>query len=108
MPVPAASARLPTAAYLRYDLQRRYRQPDHQWWQWFDFQYHHWRHGGSISSADIGEIYSTSADLYFSSGNLLLNSKVHTGTLINSGATLQVNNLININGKYSQSASATC
>lgn len=64
---------------------------------------------GGISSADVGDIYSTSANLYLASGNLLLNSNVHTNnyTITNSGATLQVNNHISIDGRYSQGASAT-
>jgi outer membrane autotransporter protein len=62
---------------------------------------------GGTGSADIGNIYSTSADVYFASGNLLLNDNIYTGnyTANNSGATLQVNNILSITGKYAQGAS---
>ncbi len=64
---------------------------------------------GSIGSANIGAISNTIANLYFGSGNLLLNDNINVGsnTISNTGATLQVNNHLNITGKYNQGASAT-
>ncbi|WP_455813548.1 autotransporter outer membrane beta-barrel domain-containing protein [Pseudomonas graminis] len=64
---------------------------------------------GGIGSADIGTISSNAASLYFASGNLLLNDKINVGSndVNNTGATLQVNNLISITGNYTQSALAT-
>jgi outer membrane autotransporter protein len=68
---------------------------------------------GSIGSADIGAISSTIANLYFGSGNLLLNDNINvsnntiSNTVSNTGATLQVNNHLSITGNYNQGASAT-
>jgi len=63
---------------------------------------------GGTGSADMGMLYSTSADLFFASGNLLLNDNIQAGskTVNNTGATLQVNNILNISGNYAQGASA--
>ncbi|ABP62872.1 outer membrane autotransporter barrel domain (plasmid) [Enterobacter sp. 638] len=63
---------------------------------------------GGTGSADIGMLYSTSADLFFASGNLLLNDNIQAGskTVNNTGATLQVNNILSITGNYVQRASA--
>jgi outer membrane autotransporter protein len=64
---------------------------------------------GSIDSASMGSLTSNSADLYFTSGNLLLNDNVRVGSfaLRNTGSTLQVNNLVSITGNYTQSTAAT-
>lgn len=64
---------------------------------------------GSIGSANIGSIFNSSANLNFSSGNLLLNNHINVGanTTSNAGATLQVNNHISITGNYNQAAAAT-
>lgn len=52
----------------------------------------------------IGSIVSTSANVVFSSGNLLLNDHINaTGrTVTNSGASLRLDNTISITGTYSQ------
>lgn len=64
---------------------------------------------GSIDSASVGSISSNNASVHFNSGNLLLNDNVSVGsnTVSNTGATLQVNNQINITGNYTQAAPAT-
>lgn len=64
---------------------------------------------GNIDSASVGNIYSNNASVHFNSGNLLLNDNVRVGsnTVNNTGATLQVNNQINITGNYAQGAPAT-
>lgn len=64
---------------------------------------------GNIDSASIGSISSGMASLHFNSGNLLLNNNINVGlnTVSNTGATLQVNNQINIIGNYDQAAPAT-
>ncbi|MBT3068765.1 autotransporter domain-containing protein [Rhodoferax sp. U11-2br] len=63
---------------------------------------------GNIGSADIGAISNTISNLSFNTGNLLLNDNINVGThtISNAGATLQVNNHLNITGNYNQSASA--
>lgn len=58
------------------------------------------------SPGAVGSITSTSADLVFSTGNLLLNDNINVGathTVRNTGATLQIQNPITISGAYSQS-----
>jgi len=58
------------------------------------------------SPGTVGTITSTSADLLFSSGNLLLNDDINVGathTVTNGGATLQLSNPVSITGAYSQS-----
>lgn len=64
---------------------------------------------GSIDSSSMGVITSSAANLNFNAGNLLLNDNVNVGsyTVNNSGATLQVNNHVNITGNYVQGASST-
>ncbi|WP_146002850.1 autotransporter outer membrane beta-barrel domain-containing protein [Telmatospirillum siberiense] len=60
----------------------------------------------SLSSpGTVGTITSTSADLLFSSGNLLLNDSINVGThtVGNSGVTFQIVNPVTITGTYSQS-----
>jgi len=54
----------------------------------------------------IGAITSTSSNVDFTGGNLLLNDNVNVGTntVNNVGSTLQVNNPITISGNYNQSA----
>ncbi len=62
-----------------------------------------------LSADDIGTITSQS-NLKFFSGNLLLNDDITVGSLAsvqNSGATLQINNDIEIQGNYAQSAGAS-
>ncbi|MFK8257288.1 autotransporter domain-containing protein [Erwinia sp. AnSW2-5] len=63
---------------------------------------------GGTGSADIGAFLS-GASLYFDSGNLLLNDNINVSnnTVNNTGATLQVNNVLNINGNYTQGADAS-
>ncbi|MFK8257548.1 autotransporter domain-containing protein [Erwinia sp. AnSW2-5] len=62
-----------------------------------------------ISSASIGTIASQSSNVNFTSGNLLLNDNIDTGsnTVNNTGATLQVNNALSITGNYAQAADAS-
>lgn len=57
----------------------------------------------------IGSISSTSANVNFTGGNLLLNDNLNVGsnTVNNSGAVLRINNIVNITGNYQQSAGAT-
>ncbi|HTY66469.1 MAG TPA: autotransporter domain-containing protein [Alphaproteobacteria bacterium] len=57
------------------------------------------------SPGTVGSISSSSANLVFSSGNLLLNDNVNMGskTLVNSGAALKFQNTLTITGQYSQS-----
>lgn len=64
---------------------------------------------GNIDSASMGTIVNNAADLYFNSGNLLLNDNVNVGTftLQNTGQTLQVNNPVSITGNYAQSSATT-
>lgn len=64
---------------------------------------------GSIDSASMGTISHAADNLSFNSGNLILNDHVNVGThsLINTGATLQVNNHVNITGNYDQGAAST-
>ena len=64
---------------------------------------------GSVDSASMGIISSGAANLNFNAGNLLLNDNLNVGsyTVNNSGATLQINNHVNITGNYAQGASAT-
>ncbi|WP_429481950.1 autotransporter outer membrane beta-barrel domain-containing protein [Paraburkholderia youngii] len=66
---------------------------------------------GTFSGAAgaIGSIVSQSADVALASGSVLLNDNVNLGgahSLNNTGATLQVNSQLTINGNYSQSANA--
>lgn len=65
--------------------------------------------GGSIGSADIGVIDNTASSVYFASGNLLLNDNIDVGSNIvqNTGATLQVNNVLHVTGNYTQTAGAS-
>lgn len=65
--------------------------------------------GGSIGSADIGVIDNTASSVYFASGNLLLNDNIDVGSNIvhNTGATLQVNNVLHVTGNYTQAAGAS-
>ncbi len=65
--------------------------------------------GGSIGSADIGVIDNTASSVYFASGNLLLNDNIDVGSNIvhNTGATLQVNNILHVTGNYTQAAGAS-
>lgn len=65
--------------------------------------------GGSIDSASMGVLLNTTDNLYFNSGNLLLNDNVNVGahSLSNTGATLQVNNHVNITGNYDQGSAST-
>jgi uncharacterized protein with beta-barrel porin domain len=64
---------------------------------------------GYGGTATIGTLNSTSSNLMFASGNLLLNDHINVGsnTVTNSAATLQVNNAITITGNYSQGSAAT-
>lgn len=57
----------------------------------------------------IGTIASTSADLTFSSGNVLLNDNIDVGgsTVTNTAATLRVDSPMTIAGNYSQGSAAT-
>lgn len=61
---------------------------------------------GNTGSADRGTITSVNANLLFNSGNIFLNNHVNvTGrALVNSGATVRVDNTINITGVYTQTA----
>jgi outer membrane autotransporter protein len=66
--------------------------------------------GGGIGAGNIGTITNTASNLIFASGNQLLNDTINVGgsnTVINSAATLQVNNTIAITGNYTQIAAAT-
>uniref|UniRef100_UPI001C57807F autotransporter family protein n=1 Tax=Pseudomonas sp. UMAB-08 TaxID=1365375 RepID=UPI001C57807F len=58
---------------------------------------------------NIGQINNANSDLVFGSGNLLVNDTVYLEghTLSNVGATLQVNNSINVDGNYSQGTNAS-
>lgn len=61
-------------------------------------------------NGSIGSISSTSADLVFGTGKLLLNDHINVGShsvLANAGSALQVNNVINITGNYTQAAGST-
>jgi len=65
---------------------------------------------GGIGSGAIGTLTNTAANLFFGSGNQLLNDNINVGsshTVTNSAATLQINNAISITGNYSQSTAAT-
>lgn len=59
---------------------------------------------GGLGVADKGVITVTGANLYFSGGNLLLNDDIAAvgRSVINYGATLQINNPITVTGNYSQ------
>lgn len=72
---------------------------------------------GSISAQDVGLIQNVNGNVLFNTGKLLLNDNIEVvdtsagslGTLhsvINSGATLQINNEIIIEGHYTQAAGA--
>lgn len=72
---------------------------------------------GSISAQDVGLIQNRNGNVLFNTGKLLLNDNIEVvdtnagslGTLhsvINSGATLQINNSLNIWGNYTQAAGA--
>jgi len=65
---------------------------------------------GGIGSGNIGTLTNTAANLFFGTGNQLLNDNVNVGatyTITNTAATLQINNTINFTGNYSQGAAAT-
>lgn len=57
----------------------------------------------------VGTISSTSADLVFDSGNLLLNDSINVGTntVYNNSATLEIDSITTITGNYSQGEAAT-
>jgi outer membrane autotransporter protein len=57
----------------------------------------------------IGTITTSSADIVFGTGSLLLNDNIVTNnsTVVNNAASLQVNNNISITGDYHQKAAAT-
>jgi outer membrane autotransporter protein len=59
---------------------------------------------GGLGGADKGLIKVTGANLVFSGGNLLLNDDIAAvgRSVINSGATLRINNPITVTGNYSQ------
>jgi len=59
---------------------------------------------GGLGVADKGLIKVTGANLVFSRGNLLLNDDIAAvgRSVINHGATLQINNPITVTGNYSQ------
>jgi outer membrane autotransporter protein len=66
------------------------------------------------SAGQVGQIFNTQSDVRFNSGNLLLNDNINLGSLNgtlftaqNNGATLQINNGINISGNYTQAADAS-
>ena len=72
---------------------------------------------GSISAQDVGLIQNRNGNVLFNTGKLLLNDNIEVvdtnagslGTLhsvINNGATLQINNSLNIWGNYTQAAGA--
>jgi len=60
--------------------------------------------GGGISSADVGTITNVNSDIKFNFGRLLLNDTVIVDghKVINAGASLQINNIIFIEGEYIQ------
>jgi len=61
------------------------------------------------TAGSIGTITNAFANVNFLSGNLLLNDNINAGsnTVNNTGATLQVNNVLTITGNYNQSAGAS-
>lgn len=61
---------------------------------------------GNTGSADRGTISNINSNLIFNSGNIFLNNHVNvTGhALVNSGATVRIDNTINITGAYTQTA----
>ncbi|MGZ5818336.1 MAG: beta strand repeat-containing protein, partial [Burkholderiaceae bacterium] len=66
--------------------------------------------GGGIGSGNIGTITNTAANLFFGSGNQLLNDNINVSsshTVTNTASTLQINNNIGITGNYVQNAGAT-
>lgn len=65
--------------------------------------------GTLTGMSGVGTIVSTSSNVVFDSGNLLLNDNVNVGTFAvqNVGATLQVNSQLTIAGDYSQGQAAT-
>lgn len=65
-------------------------------------------YSGGVGSADIGSIINVNSDIKFNFGNLLLNDTVVADghKVINAGASLQINNVIVIEGEYIQSSGA--
>lgn len=61
---------------------------------------------GNTGSADRGTISNNNSNLIFNSGNIFLNSHANLAgnTLVNSGATVRIDNTINITGAYNQTA----
>ncbi|TWB40655.1 uncharacterized protein with beta-barrel porin domain [Nitrospirillum viridazoti] len=60
--------------------------------------------GTLAGQSGMGTIASTLANVVLASGNLALNDRVNVGshTLVNSGATVQMDNVVSVTGNYSQ------
>lgn len=63
----------------------------------------------SITQQDVGTISNSGSNVLFNHGKLLLNDNINSSTLysvMNNGATLQINNSLSIFGNYTQAAGA--